>query len=378
MYDLLTLQPVLAQVGIITLLFFTMHSSFTSLSATAFLLTSALAAPALNIKRSLQSIDNPALAEDFPDPCIINVGGTWHAFATQSGGTGHYGNHVQHATSTDFYTWTYDDSNGVFPNVPAWVTSSGSNVWGPSVIQRVCLTRASIERLMQSSTANTFQDDGTFVLYFSANAASQTGNGATHCLGVATSSNVAGPYTATSDQPLACPLDIGGAIDPASFRDDDGTYYLVYKIDGNSVGMGTPIMLQKLQGDAVTPTGDAPVELFREGPYDSGNVEAPNIIKVDGTYFCFFSSAGYCSTSYDESYAYASSVTGPWTKASQPLLVTGDYGLQGPGGLGIGPTDNTHVAVHSWPSANQVCTPDSPGRYMYVGEISVSGNTISI
>ena len=141
--------------------------------------------------------------------------------------------------------------------------------------------------------------------------------------------------------------------------------------------MDTPILLQRLESDAVTPTADAPVELFRNGQYDSGVVEAPNVIKVDGTYFCFFSSANYCSTLYDESYAYASSLMGPWTKASEPLLVTGDYGLWGPGGLGIGPSDNTHVALHGWASEEAVCQ-GSPGRYMFVGEISVSGNTISI
>lgn len=220
------------------------------------------------------------------------------------------------------------------------------------------------------------QDDGTFVLYFSADAADQTGNGATHCLGAATASNVEGPYTPTSDTSFACPLDIGGAIDPAGFRDDDGTYYVVYKVDGNSVGLDTPILLQRLDADAVTPTADAPVELFRNGAYDSGVTEAPNLIKVDGTYFCFFSSAGYCSTAYDESYAYASSIAGPYEKASEPLLVTGDYGLQGPGGLGIGPSDNTHVALHSWSSPDAVCS--DPGRYMYVGEIEISGTTITI
>lgn len=112
-----------------------MHSSLIPLSLSLPTLTTAL--PTVDLKRSLQT--EPALAEDFPDPCIIKDGNTWHAFATQSGGTGHYGNLIQHATSTDFYTWTYDDSNGVLPNIPSWVTAEGSNVWGPSVIQRVRL-----------------------------------------------------------------------------------------------------------------------------------------------------------------------------------------------------------------------------------------------
>lgn len=107
-------------------IFRTMYSYLLPLSL-AGLATTVSAVPTLNIKRSLQT--TPALAQDFPDPCIINVDGTWHAFATEGGG-----HSVQHATSPDFATWTYDDSDGVLPELPAWATG---NVWGPSVIERV-------------------------------------------------------------------------------------------------------------------------------------------------------------------------------------------------------------------------------------------------
>lgn len=30
----------------------------------------------------------------------------------------------------------------------------------------------------------------------------------------------------------------GGAIDPAGFVESDGSHYVVYKIDGNSIGHG--------------------------------------------------------------------------------------------------------------------------------------------
>lgn len=59
--------------------------------------------------------------------------------------------------------------------------------------------------------------------------------GATHCVGVATSSTVQGPYTGQADS-LICPLSTGGAIDAAGYVDSDGSRYIVYKVDGNSIG----------------------------------------------------------------------------------------------------------------------------------------------
>ncbi len=43
------------------------------------------------------------------------------------------------------------------------------------------------------------------------------------CLGVATSSSPAGPYTPIGDQPIVCQSVIGGTIDPSPFTAGDGT-----------------------------------------------------------------------------------------------------------------------------------------------------------
>lgn len=47
----------------------------------------------------------------------------------------------------------------------------------------------------------------------------------------------------------------------------------------------------------------------------------------------FFSSNCYNTDLYDISYATASSISGPYTKAAAPFKVTGDNGLTAPGGL---------------------------------------------
>lgn len=56
-----------------------------------------------------------------------------------------------------------------------------------------------------------------------------------HCIGAATASTVEGPYAAQTDA-LICDLSEGGAIDPAGFQDYNGDRYIVYKVDGNSIG----------------------------------------------------------------------------------------------------------------------------------------------
>lgn len=59
-----------------------------------------------------------------------------------------------------------------------------------------------------------------------------------HCIGVATSPNVSGPYTPI-EEPIVCELKRGGNIDPNLFIDPVNNHsYLVYKVDGNAIRHG--------------------------------------------------------------------------------------------------------------------------------------------
>jgi beta-xylosidase len=291
---------------------------------------------------------SPVINSNFPDPAIFqDSDNTWYAFATNNNGI-----NVQVAqASSPSGPWT------VLPNDPlpipgAW--SNGQNVWAPDV------------RKIGS----------TYVLYYSATDAAQT---AQHCVGTATSSTVLGPYTA-ADAPLACPLSAGGAIDSSGFTDTDGAHYVVYKIDGNSIGNGgvcgntvapivpTPLMLQQLAADGVTAVGD-PIELLDRGDADGPLIEAPNLVLVNGVYFLFFSSNCYSTPQYDVSYATASSVKGPFTKSSAPLMVTNDpFEITAPGGAQA-TDDGTNLVFH----AN--C---DVGRCMFERAIGISGTLVSI
>jgi beta-xylosidase len=77
----------------------------------------------------------PALAEDFPDPSIVQAGDIWYAFATQGNGV-----HVQVATSTDFDNWSRLKGQDALPNLPSWVDSKDPSIWAPNIIKNVRLS----------------------------------------------------------------------------------------------------------------------------------------------------------------------------------------------------------------------------------------------
>ncbi|KAL3442971.1 glycosyl hydrolase [Aspergillus insuetus] len=290
---------------------------------------------------------------NFPDPAVLQTEQGYYAFGTQSNGV-----RVPVARSDELISWTLLEGTDALPEpLPGWVKADNPQVWAPDVVQI---------------------DDGSFVMYFSA-IASSSGK---HCIGTATSTSVTGPFQG-QESPIACHTDEGGAIDPSGFQDTDGTRYVVYKVDGNSLnGDGTthatPIILQRLASDGITAEGDA-VQILDRDEADGPLVEAPSLLFVDGTYYLSFSSNWYNSLNYDVSYATASAVSGPYSKVQAPdapLLVSGDASdvgpLGGPGGADF--LDEKRIVFHAFNDGESI---DS-GRGMWVAEIEVNGGKITI
>lgn len=254
----------------------------------------------------------PALNRDFPDPSIIEGPDQWYAFATASNGF-----RVQYATApAPAGPWTYVDKD-LLSDAGSW--TDNVDIWAPDV------------RMV---------DNGTYVMYYTAALANDT---AVHCLGVATSDKIEGPWS-VDDEPWQCDSDLGGTIDSSGFVDTDGTRYVTYKIDGNSKGNGgscdntiapiksTPIMLQKVAGDGITKIGAA-TQILDRTDADGPLVEAPNIIlSSSGKYVLFYSSHCFTSTDYNVLYATASSVAGPYTRSTMAFLETPMFNLTSPGG----------------------------------------------
>ncbi|KAI2606541.1 glycoside hydrolase family 43 protein [Hypoxylon sp. NC1633] len=313
------------------------------------LLAAASAIPAHPLRRS----NNDAVFDqDFPDPSILqDEDGTWYAF-----GTAGNGKQVQVATGENLYQgWSLLRDVDALPQSAAWTT--GRNTWAPDV------------HLMPN---------GKYVMYYSGEAAENTAH---HCIGTATSDTATGPYV-PDDEPFACDLSAGGAIDPSGFTDDNGKRYVLYKVDGNSIGHGgscgntvepiipTPIMLQEVGDDGVTKIGD-PVPIFDRSDEDGPYVEAPSLLRTaDGLYILFFSSGCYVESSYNVNYATASSVKGPFQRAQRPMIRTGEYTLQAPGGAtAVHVDDRVGIAFHA--NCQQ-------GRCMHTSQTVVEGREVRV
>ncbi len=260
-----------------------------------------------------------AIDQDFPDPDVLRVGDTYYAYATNS----HAAN-VQVATSTDLKSWTVSPTDAL-PVLPAW-TAPGKT-WAPDVSE---------------------VSPGNFVMYFAA----ANVDPAYQCVNVATSTSPTGPFVASGSAALVCNPDQGGAIDPASFVDKDGTAYLVWKNDGNCCGLDTWLQIAPLSPDRLSLAGQ-PTKLIRQTlAWEGAVVEAPTLVRHGGRYVLFYSANDYSGDKYRIGYATAGSILGPYKKSSHSLLSTASSGGRyvGPGGqdVVIRPDGSTALVIHSW------------------------------
>lgn len=133
-------------------------------------------------------------------------------------------------------------------------------------------------------------------------------------------------------------------------------------------------MLQAVAADGITPTATAPTQLLDRGAADGPLIEAPSLILVSGTYYLFFSSNCFNGPYYDTSYATSGSVSGPYTKASSPLLVSGGDGgrLFSPGSATVG-GDGTRMVFHADEAEGD------PGvRQMWTAGLTVGGGVVGV
>ena len=232
---------------------------------------------------------NPVVANNFPDPGVINVDGTYYAYATMGNSR-----NVQVAQSQNLVEWK--ELADAMPSLASWVRRSAPDVWAPEVAQV----------------------GDKFVLYYTArDAASKK-----QCIGVATSERPEGPFKDPSEQPFVCQVDQGGTIDASPFNDGD-KWYLLFKNDGNCCGRATYLYIQELTPDGQNLVGE-PVRLVRNDKGWEGRVvEAPTMWKQDDKYYLFYSANDYAGLQYAVGYATCEAALGPCQDAPEnPILET--------------------------------------------------------
>jgi beta-xylosidase len=273
---------------------------------------------------------------DFSDPDVMLVGQTYYAYATNS-----VAGNIQILQSGDLTHWTA--VGNALPRLPHW--AAPNYTWAPSVAQI----------------------GGKFVLYYTANPA---GSG-TECISVATANQPEGPYVDPTSGPLECQRALGGSIDPSSFVDRNGIPYLLWKSGGPG---NSKIWSEQLNaaGTGFATGAAATGLLVPVHPWESGTVEAPDLVEANGHYFLFFSGNEWNSAKYAVGVAVCTGPLGPCLDSSaQPLLASGP-GAEGPGGPSAftDATGSWWMAFHAW-APGAVGFPHS--RDLYLRRLDMSG-----
>ncbi|HEY3810027.1 MAG TPA: glycoside hydrolase family 43 protein, partial [Acidimicrobiales bacterium] len=282
----------------------------------------------------------PVYNVDFPDPSITDVDGIYYAYSTQTG----FAN-VPAATSTDGVNWT-GIGGTIFPTLPLWATFGFT--WAPTVAR---------------------DSSGTYVMFYTAREASS----GLQCIGRATALSPTGPFIDLSLAPVICQTGVGGSIDPDIFTDSDGTSYLTWKSDGDSNGDLSGIWAQPL--DSTLSLAGSPKLLLTNGgqSWQGTIIEGPDMAKIDGSYYLFYSGNDYDTSHYAVGYTTCSGPLGPCANVSYNPVLSSSEGMAGPGGEDFftGPNGQLLMAFAAWPGA--VGYENGGHRAMYVATVGVSG-----
>jgi hypothetical protein len=265
---------------------------------------------------------SPAVyCDDFPDPFVLRVGGSYYAYSTQSGGY-----HIPVLTTHGLFNG--GGRREALPNLPSW--SSPGWVWAPSVLAL----------------------NGHYILYYATRSAAL----GRQCLSSAVASKPVGPFVDRSQGPLLCTP--AGAYDPSPVVDASGHLDLLFS-------NGTSILSQPMAADGQTPSGSPTTLASADQPWEGGVVEGPSMVAAGGRYYLFFSANQWLSSSYAIGYAACVSPLGPCLKAPGPWLASGGD-VAGPGGQEFftDPSGRVWMSLHAW-LAGHVGYPDG-ARNLFV------------
>lgn len=227
------------------------------------------------------------LPGDFPDPSVVRSGDTYWATAT----TSNWAPAFPLLESKDLIHWQL--RGHVFTELPSW---ADYYFWAPEISE----------------------DNGKFYLYYSAH--KRDGN---LCVAIASADKPEGPYT--DHGPVMCQE--AGSIDAWPMRDNNGKLYLIWKEDGNSVKLPTPIWAMEMDEGRTKLIGEKK-ELFRNDAAWEGNlVEGVSMIRNGEYFYAFYAGAGCCgrACSYGIGVARAKNLLGPWEKFSgNPITATAE------------------------------------------------------
>ncbi|HVG19858.1 MAG TPA: glycoside hydrolase family 43 protein, partial [Blastocatellia bacterium] len=264
---------------------------------------------------------NPAVAGDYPDPSVIRVGRDYWATATSS----EWGPEFPILHSRDLVNWRV--AGAVFQQRPRW---SVGNYWAPEISEY----------------------RGRFFVYY----VGRKKDGPL-CVAVASAARPDGPYK--DHGPIVC--QDAGSIDPMAVTDERGRRYLVWKEDGNSRNLPTPIWAQRLSADGTRLVGERKELIRNDAPWEAQLVEGPFIVRRGDWFYMFYSGNACCTRdcNYALGVARSRSLLGPWEKnLANPILKGNDeWKCPGHGSIVSDATGRDFLLYHSYRA----------GDFVYVG-----------
>ena len=263
---------------------------------------------------------NPVLPGDHPDPSIIRVGKDFWATSTSS----EWGPQFLLQHSADLVNW--EATGPVFPLRPAWAVA---NFWAPEISEY----------------------KGHYYVYYVGRE-----RGGPLAVAVATADKPGGPYT--DHGPIVAQAD--GSIDPAPATDENGVRYLIWKEDGNSRRVPTPIWAQPLNEDGTKLIGKPTELIHNDADWEGGVVEGPFILRRGDWFYLFYAGNGCCGSRchYAVGVARSHKLLGPWEKnPANPILAANQtWECPGHGSIVSDEQGRFWFLYHAYPAAGTVFT----------------------
>jgi xylan 1,4-beta-xylosidase len=294
----------------------------------ALLLLNIFATTALTQQRATYA--NPVIVGDYPDPSIIREGrNNFWATATSA----EWSPFFPLFHSRDLVNWR--QVTAAFRTPPKWSVNS---YWAPEISE----------------------DRGRYYIYYTA----RKKNGPL-CVAVATASRPSGPYTDYG--PLVCQE--VGSIDPVTARDEKNLNYLIWKEDGNSRNLPTPLWAQQLSDDGKRLLGEKTELIRNDADWEGHVVEAPYILRRNGWFYLFYSGNACCGRgcNYALGVARARHLLGPWEKnPANPIMAANAlWKCPGHGSVVTDVQGHTYLLYHAYSSRDSIFV----GRQVLLDEI---------
>ncbi|WP_434389021.1 family 43 glycosylhydrolase [Melittangium boletus] len=265
-------------------------------------------------------VTNPVIPGDFADPSVIKVGTEYWATATSSEWAPHY----PLMRSPDLLHW--EQVGSIFPEAPTWAEG---NYWAPELAE----------------------DRGRYYVLYTARK-----KGGPLCVAVATATQVQGPYT--DHGPLVCE-DLG-SIDGAMIRDENDRLVLVWKLDGNSRDLPTPLWAQEMTEDGAgyKLTGERTRILLNDVPWEGQLVEGAHLVRRNGWFYLFYAGSGCCGVNcnYGAGVARSRTLRGDWEKNPLNPIVksNADFRCPGHGSIVTDTHGRDYLLYHAYRTTDSV------------------------